>query len=162
MKKEIEALIRKRYIKELIKYGLVGIVGLIIDMGIYYLLVDQYAVEYAASSFFSGLLSFFGIGLSLRTIDILISSIISSTLAIINNFILNSYFTFKVTDKKFRRFSSFFGVAAIGMVVSTVLLTLFIDVLNIGEMPAKAIAVLIVAMMQFVINKFFTFRQKNV
>lgn len=158
MKKELEGLIRKKYIRELIKYGLVGVVGLVIDMGVYYLLVDKYAVEYAASPFFAKMLSVVGLGLSFRIIDILISNVISSTLAIINNFILNSYFTFKVTDKKFKRFSSFFGVAAIGIVVSSMLLTLFIDVIGIGEMPAKVIAVCIVAMMQFIINKLFTFR----
>lgn len=161
MKKELEALIRKKYFRELVKYGLVGLVGLVIDLGIYYLLVDKYAVQYSASAFFAKLLSFVGGSLSLRTIDILISNIISSTLAVVNNFILNSYFTFKVTDKKFKRFSSFAGIAAMGMVVSTMLLTLFIDVLHMGEMPAKAIAVFFVAMMQFIINKLFTFRQNN-
>lgn len=160
MKERIKVLARKKYIRELVKYGLVGLVGLFIDMGIYYLLVTKYAVHYEISFPIENFLLQINLGLSLRTIDILISSIISSTLAIINNFILNSYFTFKVTNKKLKRFASFAGVAAIGMVVSTMLLSLFIDVLELHEMLAKAIAVFIVAMMQFVINKVFTFRQK--
>ncbi len=160
MRRRVEALIRQKYFKELVKYGLVGLVGLVIDMGVYYLLVDKCAVQYSFSSFVQSCLTQIGFGIPLRTIDILISSIISSTLAIINNFILNSYFTFKVTDNKLKRFSSFVGIAAIGMIVSTFLLTLFIDIMLLNEMLAKAIAVFIVAMMQFVINKFFTFREK--
>lgn len=162
MKERIGTLVRQKYFKELVKYGIVGLVGLVIDMGIYYLLVDQYAVQYSLSAFIQKLTALVGLSLPLRTIDILISSIISSTLAIINNFVLNSYFTFKVTDNRLKRFTSFFGVATIGMIVSTLLLTLFIDVIEMNEMLAKAIAVCIVAMMQFVINKFFTFKARPV
>lgn len=162
MKEKIGAIVRQKYFKELIKYGLVGLVGLVIDMGVYYLLVDKFSVQFSLSVFIQRCLSLVDLELPLRTINILISSIISSTLAIINNFVLNSYFTFKVTDNKLKRFTSFFGVAAIGMVVSTLLLTLFIDILYMNEMLAKAIAVLIVAMLQFVINKFFTFKEKPI
>ena len=98
--------------------------------------------------------------MSVGMLDILISNIISSTLAVINNFILNSYFTFKVTDNKLKRFSSFAGIALVGMVISSMLLTLFIGVMKIDDMLAKAFAICIVAAIQFIINKFFTFKQK--
>lgn len=162
MREKLGVLARKKYLRELVKYGLVGMVGLVIDMGVYYLLVTRFSVQYTLSSLIKDFLLQMNIELTLRTIDILISSIISSTLAIINNFILNSYFTFKVTDNKLKRFLSFAGIASIGMVVSTMLLALFFDVLGLSEMLSKAIAVCIVAMMQFVINKIFTFREKKV
>jgi putative flippase GtrA len=157
MRKRINELIKSDAFKQLIKYGIVGVAGLVIDMGIYYLLVNKYAVHYPFSIHISNLL---GGKVSVSMLDILTSHIISSTLAIINNFILNSYFTFKVTDNKLKRFVSFASIAATGMVVSSILLTLFISVMKIGDMPAKALAICIVAAMQFAVNKLFTFKQR--
>lgn len=157
MKQQISKLVKSDSIKQLIKYGLVGVVGLVIDMGVYYLLVTKYSVHYPFSAHISTLL---GGRMSIGMLDILISNIISSTLAVINNFILNSYFTFKVTDNKLKRFTSFAGIALVGMVISSMLLTLFIGVMKIDDMLAKVFAICIVAAIQFTINKFFTFKQK--
>ncbi|MBN9300998.1 MULTISPECIES: GtrA family protein [Dysgonomonas] len=157
MKQQISNLIKSDSIKQLIKYGLVGVVGLVIDMGVYYLLVTKYSVHYPFSNHISTLLAG---KMSVGMLDILISNIISSTLAVINNFILNSYFTFKVTDNKLKRFTSFAGIAVVGMVISSMLLTLFIGVMKMDDMLAKAFAICIVAAIQFIINKFFTFKQK--
>lgn len=157
MKDKISNIAKRKSVRQLIKYGLVGIVGLIIDMCVYYLLVIKFSVHYPISSFISSLLDG---KMSINMIDILISNIISSTLAIINNFLLNSYFTFKVTDNKLKRFASFAGIAVIGMIISSMLLTLFIGVMKIDDMISKVLAIFIVAAVQFVINKLFTFKQR--
>lgn len=157
MKERINNLTKRESVRQLVKYGMVGVVGLVIDMGVYYLLVVKFSVHYPFSSFISSLL---GGNMSVGMIDILISNIISSTLAIINNFLLNSHFTFRVTDKKLKRFASFAGIAVVGMVISSMLLTLFIGVMKIDDMISKVFAILIVAAIQFAINKFFTFKQR--
>jgi putative flippase GtrA len=157
MKKRISNLAKQEFVRQMLKYGIVGIVGLAIDMSVYYLLVVKFSVHYPFSFFISSLL--YG-NMSVGMIDILISHIISNTLAITNNFLLNSYFTFKVTDQKLRRFVSFVSIAAIGVVISTILLTLFIGIMNLDDMVSKALAILIVAAIQFSINKFFTFKQR--
>lgn len=156
MREKIDNIVKQKSFRQLIKYGMVGVVGLGIDMGIYYLLVRKLSVHYPFSSFISNLL---GGNMSVGMLDILISNIISSTLAIINNFILNSYFTFKVTDKKLKRFASFVSIAIVGMVISSMLLTLFIGVMKMDDMLSKIFAICIVAAIQFGINKFFTFKQ---
>lgn len=145
--------------QQFIKYILVGIVGLVIELGSYYLLVDTFSVHYPFALFISDL---FGGKMSVAMTDIDISHIISALLGVINNFLLNSYYTFKVTDKKWRRFASYFAVAIFGIVASTALITLFIGVLNINIFIAKILAVGIVAMLQFVLNKFLTFKNKTV
>lgn len=152
----VNKLLTGKGFKELIKYGIVGIIGLIIDMGIYYLLVEKIEIHYPISAFIKDIL---GLSMNVRTLDILISNIISQTLAVINNFILNSYFTFKVTNNKVKRFFSFVGVAAIGMIISSTLLTLFIEYAGLSEMLSKIISILIVAFIQFIINKYLTFKQ---
>ena len=152
----ISNLAKKKGVRQLVKYGLVGLVGIIIDMGVFYLLAEKFSVHYPFSEYIRGLL---GGKMSVHLINTNTSHIISSVLAITNNFILNSYFTFKVTDNKLQRFMSFAGVAAVGLVISTILMTLFVGQFKIDEMLSKILAICIVAAIQFGINKFFTFKQ---
>lgn len=159
MKQQIKNLSKRRGVRQLVKYGLVGLVGLVIDMGLFYLLVNKLAVHYPFSEAIS---SFLKRNMSVGMLDILISNIISQTLAVINNFMLNSYFTFKVTDNKIRRFLSFVSIAMVGMVISSMLLTLFIGIMGINDMVSKVFAILIVAAIQFMINKFFTFKEVKI
>ncbi len=156
MKDRVGRIIKQKSFRQLVKYGMVGVVGLGIDMGVYYLLVRKLSFHYPFSPFISKML---GGNMSVGMLDILISNIISSTLAIINNFLLNSYFTFKVTDKKLKRFASFAGIAIVGMVISSILLTLFIGVMKMDDILSKIFAICIVAAIQFGINKFITFRE---
>lgn len=119
---------------KIFKYGIVGILGLVVDMGVFYLMDKKLGINYA------------------------VSNVTSSSLAVLHNFILNSYFTFKVTDKKVKRFISFYLIALIGMAISTGMLAVFIDGLQIDSMISKLITVFIVAMGQFFFNKKITFR----
>jgi len=123
-------------ITKFVKYGLVGVLGLVVDMGVFYLMNKELGINYA------------------------VSNITSSSLAVIHNFILNSYFTFKVTDDKLKRFLSFYLIALVGMAISTGLLALFIDGFKMDTMISKLIAVFIVAIIQYFFNKRLTFRQK--
>ncbi|MDR1883903.1 MAG: GtrA family protein [Prevotella sp.] len=158
MKQQLNRLAKRNTVRQLVKYGLTGIVGLIIDTGLFYLLVNKLSVHYPFSDTANSLLKG---NMSTGMLDILISNIISQTLAVINNFILNSYFTFRVTDKKLKRFMSFVSIAITGMIISSALLTLFIGVMKIDDMSAKISAIFIVAAIQFVINKFFTFKENK-
>lgn len=148
--------------KELLKYGIVGCVGLIIDMGLYYLLTKSWSVEYPSFLLkaVSPIINFFKATDDPRTTYVAISNVISSSLAVINNFILNSYFTFKVKDQKVKRFISFASIATFGVIISTSLITIMINSLQMNELVAKAIAIFTVAMMQFLINKYVTFKPK--
>lgn len=158
MKKQITDLAKKKGLRELVKYGLVGSVGLVIDMGVFYLLAVKFSVQYPISVYIR---EFLGDKIPLHVIDADISHVISSLLAITNNFILNSYFTFKVTDNKLQRFMSFTGIAVVGLVISTALITLLVGKFKMDEMYAKIIATCFVAALQFVINKYFTFRTRT-
>jgi putative flippase GtrA len=124
-------------ITRFIKYGLVGVLGLVVDMGIFYLMNKKLGINYV------------------------VSNITSSSLAVIHNFILNSYFTFNVTDKKLKRFLSFYAIALVGMGISTGLLVVFIDVLKLDSMISKLISIIIVALIQYFFNKKLTFRTKK-
>ncbi|HCO66743.1 MAG TPA: hypothetical protein DIT04_03170 [Dysgonomonas sp.] len=135
--------------KEVLKYGMVGVVGLGVEWISFFILSDVFHVNY------------------------IISHVLSSVLAITNNFLLNSHFTFKATDKIWKRAVSFYGVAAIGIVISTTLLPIFVKLINtsliyvdisisqkmiqnIGKLGATGVVVII----QFFWNKYITFKKK--
>ena len=155
MKSQLKNLIQKEGVKQLFKYGLVGLGGLIIEISVFYLLTKKFSVQYSFAPYLSSLLDG---KMSVHIINTDTSHVISSALAIINNFILNSYFTFKVTDKKLKRFFSFIGVAVVGLVISTTLMTIFVGNFQLDEMLSKAMALAIVVAIQFFVNKFFTFK----
>lgn len=121
-----------------IKYALVGVVGLVVDMGLFYVFHELMQINY------------------------ILSNIMSSSLAVINNFILNSIFTFKVKDKLFYRFVSFFSIALVGMALSSGMLAVLIDVLQMNSMVSKAISVFVVAMIQYYVNKKLTFSERSI
>lgn len=156
MIRRIRTLIKSNTFKQIVKYGLVGFVGFVIDFGLFWFLNDHLKMHY---SFSLGINALVDDKFSIGTIDASISHIISSVLAIINNFILNSYFTFKITDQKIKRFFSFFGIASVGLVVSTFLLSFFMEIIGMPGLIAKFSSIVIVAMLQFGFNKFFTFKQ---
>ena len=121
-----------------LKYGIVGIFGLVVDMGIFYLLHEVLGVNY------------------------IVSNIISSSLAVIHNFLMNSFFTFKVKDKFLRRFVSFYLIALVGMALSSGFLVVMIDGLKMDSMLAKMVSVLVVAVIQYFLNKRLTFGKKRI
>jgi len=95
-------------------------------------------------------------------INYILSNIMSSSLAVVNNFILNSIFTFKVKDKLLYRFISFFSIALAGMALSSAMLVLLIDGMHLNSMVAKAISVFVVALIQYYVNKKLTFSERNI
>ena len=123
---------------DFIKYCIIGVIGLIIELSIYYFCYRVIGIEYTWSH------------------------VISSHCAIIHNFILNSIFTFKITDKKMLRFLSYYGIALIGIVVGTFLLYIFTDIWEIHPMISKLLVLGIVTPIQFLFNKHLTFKKKTV
>src|SRR5659263_683614 len=121
-----------------VKYALVGVVGLVVDMGLFYVFYEILHINY------------------------IVSNLISSSLAVVNNFILNSIFTFKVKNKLFYRFISFFSIALAGMALSSGMLAVMIDGMHLNSMVSKAISVFFVALIQYFVNKKLTFSERNI
>ena len=152
----------KQTIKEIIKYGLVGVVGLSIDFGVYYLLVSIFNIHYSFSEQISNLYNSLGIPTKAGTSDALVSSLIGNTLGAVNNFLMNSYFTFKVSDRKFQRFIPYIALVILGMFLSTVFMTIMLDYMHLNKDAAKIIAIMMVSAIQFVLNKLVIFRKKKI
>ena len=119
---------------QLVKYVLIGVLGLVVDFGIYTILTHF-------------------------KMNVEIANIISSTCGIINNFLWNSYTNFKVHDRMILRFISYFIVGQITTVFTTVSLFIFATKLGYPHLIVKIVATFVATLIQFVINKVVTFRK---
>ena len=119
---------------QLVKYVLIGVLGLVVDFGIYTILTHF-------------------------KMNVEIANIISSTCGIINNFLWNSYTNFKVHDRMILRFISYFIVGQITTVFTTISLFVFVTKLGYPHLMVKIVATFVATLIQFVINKVVTFRK---
>jgi dolichol-phosphate mannosyltransferase len=127
--------------KRFLQFGLVGLTGVVVDMGLLYLLSDPTTL---------------GLGLTR-------SKVIASELAIMNNFLWNDQWTFgdiarqqKNWNLKFKRFLKFNFVCLIGLSLNVILLNLmfnlFFQQFIWGRYVANFIAIAIVTFWNFWIN----------
>ena len=121
--------------RELFLYGIIGGFCAALDFGIY------------------SLLSLW--------IPFLWANIISVHCGILCSFVLNRNYNFKVKDNTGKRFFSFYLVGLIGLGLSELLIYLLTDIAEWHYLAAKLLTVIVVALLQFVLNKFITFNKKK-
>lgn len=119
--------------RNLILYGIIGAMCAALDFGIYSCLC--------------------------LVIPFLLANIISTHVGIICSFLLNRYYNFKVKDKTPQRFVSFYLVGLLGLGLSEVLLYLFVDIFDWSNLLSKLFTIFIVALLQFLLNKYVTFKK---
>lgn len=136
IKTKIISLIKSETFRQLIIYGIIGVIGLFVDFGVYWLEVYQLGIQVELANF------------------------ISSSCGLINNFLWNSFLNFKVRDHLIRRFIKYYVVGQITTLFTTVCLYVFVTLLGQNKMVVKMIATLVATMLQFGVNKKFTFNKK--
>lgn len=123
--------------KHFIKYAMIGITGVSIDMVMFYVLNKNVGMHYQ------------------------LSNVISVSCGITNNFLLNAFFNFKMKDRLLIRFFQFYSIGLFGLLISAGLLYLFVEHFLILEIVAKIMTVGVVTIIQFNLNKIFTFKGYN-
>jgi putative flippase GtrA len=83
---------------------------------------------------------------------------ISVTSGITNNFVLNAWLNFRVSDRLWRRFCWFYGVGMLGLLLSTVVITVAVEVLGSSVDIAKAASMVFVVITQYGLNRRGAFR----
>ena len=134
--KKIDILLHSEGFDQLVKYVLIGILGVVVDFGVYMILTHF-------------------------NLNVEIANMISSTCGIINNFFWNSYTNFKVHDRMLLRFVSYFLVGQITTVFTTVSLFIFATKLGFPHLIVKVVATFVATLIQFIINKLVTFRKNS-
>jgi len=120
----------------LILYGLIGSLSASLDFVIFTLLTSKLLLNYQ------------------------IANVISVHCGIICSFILNRQFNFKIKDRTIKRFIIFYFIGLFGLGLSAFLLYLFIDFSGFNKTFSKLGTILIVAFIQFLLNKTITFSKK--
>ena len=126
----------KRF-RNLILYGIIGAFCATLDFAVYTLLCHFEILPY------------------------LWANVISIHVGIFTSFFLNRHFNFKVKDKTPQRFISFYAVGLTGLGISSLLLYLMVDIALWNELICKLITIVMVALVQFFLNKYVTFRIKT-
>ncbi len=91
----------------------------------------------------------------------LFANVISTHIGIFTSFLLNRSYNFKVKDKTLLRFLSFYAVGLIGLGLSSILLWLMVDKAQWNKLVCKLITIVVVSLVQFVLNKYVTFKQSK-
>lgn len=86
------------------------------------------------------------------------ANVISVHIGIFTSFILNRQLNFKIKDKTPQRFLSFYLVGLTGLGISSLMLYLMVDYANWNEIVCKLITIIVVALVQFFLNKYITFK----
>ena len=133
---KLTQLIKTLYTKyrNFILYCVIGVINTGVDLGVFSLLC-HWGVHY------------------------LVANIISYHCGIVCSFLLNRKVNFKVKDKVFRRFLSFYGISLVAVAASEGMLFLFVSVMGLPSIVAKLISMVIIAICQFLFVKRFTFRK---
>ncbi len=124
-------------IKRFLKFGIVGFSGVFVDMAILYLLSDASTLHWGLTR----------------------SKIISSEIAVINNFLWNDLWTFsdisshqKGWRKRIKRFLKFNFICLFGMSLNLIILNLLYNYAHINQYLANLIAIAIVTIWNFWFN----------
>lgn len=89
------------------------------------------------------------------------ANVISIHIGIFMSFFLNRHFNFKVKDRTLKRALSFYTIGLTGLGISTLMLYIMVDFAHWNEFVCKLITIVVVALTQYLLNKFITFKQAN-
>lgn len=121
--------------RQFIIYSIIGICGVSVDYGIFFVL----------HNFFN--------------FDAQLANLVSTPIAITNNFVWNVIFNFKTKDRLVKRYLSFFAVGMVGLVITAVIIEVFVNRAGINANIVKAGSIVIVVLVQYNLNRLITFRK---
>jgi putative flippase GtrA len=120
---------------QLVRFGLVGGVGFVVNLAVYALLVHALGVQYLAAS------------------------VVAWLVAVANNFVLNRQWTFDArTDRAHRQAGRFLLVSLAAEICSLLLLKIFVEDAGLAKVAAQALAVALATPLNFLGNKLWSFR----
>jgi dolichol-phosphate mannosyltransferase len=119
---------------QLLKFGLVGASGYIINLGVFALLNDSLGVHYV------------------------LAAVGAFCVAVSSNFFWNRHWTFAARDGHAGfQAARFFTISVAALVVNLAVLELLVSWASLGELPAQAIAVAVAMPFNFLGNKLWAF-----
>ena len=122
----------KKLIIQLIKFGIVGVIATLIDLGVLMLLTE------------------------LLNVDVLISSAVSFTVSVVANYILSMLFVFKSgKNSKVKEFIIFVLLSIGGLLINQFIMWIGTEFMSVYYLWVKAFATVFVPIYNFVTRKVF-------
>jgi putative flippase GtrA len=115
-------------------YASIGVLGALLDLGSFSFL-DSIKIPY--------LIAFF----------------LGKSIGITNNFFLNVHFNFKTHDFLLKRFSKFYGVGLIGILIGLGAMYSLVDVLHFNKLICNVVITFVIAVIQFAVNRVVSFKK---
>jgi putative flippase GtrA len=124
---------------QLIRFGLVGGLGFVVNIAVYALFVHVFGVPYQ------------------------VAAVVAWLVAVLNNFVINRHWTFDAPAGRvhFQALRFFLVSLAAFLLVNLVLLTLLVEEAGMAKVPAQALAVAAATPFNFLGNKLWSFRMRG-
>lgn len=121
----------KNLIKQIMRFGVVGVISFLIDYGILYVLTEKANIYY------------------------LLSAGISFTVSVVINYLLSMSWVFKSNKKRGKKeeFIIFLVLSLGGLLLNQVMMYVFVDYMNVYYLLAKIVATAIVMIYNFISRK---------
>ncbi len=122
---------------QLVRFGLVGGLGFVVNLAVYALFVHQVGLEYR------------------------VASVVAWIVAVANNFFWNRHWTFDAREGvAHHQAMRFMLVAVVTEAISLLLLTVLVEAGGLAKVPAQAIAVAAATPLSFLGNKLWSFKAR--
>jgi len=123
---------------QLVRFGLVGGVGFVVNLVVYAVCVHGAGVDYH------------------------VANVVAWLVAVLNNFVLNRHWTFDAADgRAHAQAMRFLLVSLAAEILSLLLLTLFVESAGLAKVPAQALAVGCSMPVNFLGNKLWSFKRET-
>ncbi len=121
----------KNLIKQIMRFGVVGVISFLIDYGILYVLTEKANIYY------------------------LLSAGISFTVSVVINYLLSMSWVFKSNKKRGKKeeFIIFIVLSLGGLLLNQVMMYVFVDYMNVYYLLAKIVSTAIVMIYNFISRK---------
>lgn len=133
MKASIRNFFGQGFLRQALLYGLIG--------------AFSASLDYLSFHFFRSL-----------GMPLLLSNFFSINIGITTSFLINAAYNFKKTDRLGTRATIFYSVGYLGIGISSLILYIFVVIGSFDESLVKLVSIFVVAAIQFVLNKTFSFR----
>ena len=122
---------------QLVRFGLVGGLGFVVNLAVYAIFVHQVGLEYRAAS------------------------VVAWMVAVANNFFWNRHWTFDAREGvAHHQAMRFLLVSVVTEAISLLLLTVLVEAGGLSKVPAQAIAVAAATPLSFLGNKLWSFKAR--
>ena len=123
---------------QLVRFGIVGGVGFVVNLAVYTLCVHALGIDYH------------------------VAAVVAWLVAVLNNFVLNRHWTFDARGGR-ARFQAvrFLLISLMALGFSLVLLSLLVETAGLAKVPAQALAVAASMPLNFLGNKLWSFRARG-